>query len=153
MDANFKNAWHKHNNKTQKVTCGPIGNYSSAIGITHIDFFSLDVEGSELFVLQTMNWNIQIHYLLVENNLKMLNGTVLLKSHGFRIQEFHHCTTGRGCTSNTLFVNDNSKRPKFSSICLPNIYPDINSKTQDHFKKIYFIIMSFFYLVKCLKIY
>ncbi|CAF3868323.1 unnamed protein product [Adineta steineri] len=127
MDESFKNTWHKNKNKTRKVACGPIGTYLSAIGITHIDFFSLDVEGAELSVLFTMNWNIQIHYLLVENNSKMGNITTLLKNYGFRIQEFSHCIPGRDCASNTLFVNDNYKRPDFLSICLPNIYPDINS--------------------------
>ncbi|CAF3817776.1 unnamed protein product [Rotaria magnacalcarata] len=59
MDEAFRKSWHKNNNKTQQVTCGPIGYYLSTIGITHIDLFSLDIEGGEFSVLLTMDWNIQ----------------------------------------------------------------------------------------------
>jgi len=34
--------------------------------IDHIDFFSLDVEGAELEVLKTMNWDIPVHVILAE---------------------------------------------------------------------------------------
>ncbi|UJR13217.1 hypothetical protein I4U23_000239 [Adineta vaga] len=148
MDESFKNAWHKNNNKTQRVACAPIGTYLSAIGITHIDFFSLDVEGAELAVLLTMNWNIQIHYLLVEDNSKISNITMLLEKYGFRIQKFQYCIPGRDCANNILFVNDYYQRPKFSSICLRNIYPDIDSRAlRTYFNEIYLILIYFFYLL------
>ncbi|CAF1419413.1 unnamed protein product, partial [Rotaria sp. Silwood1] len=47
MDPDLRSKWHGNNDKTINVSCGPIGSYLTAIGITHIDFFSLDVEGSE----------------------------------------------------------------------------------------------------------
>ena len=34
--------------------------------IKYIDFFSLDVEGAELEVLKTMNWDIPVHVILAE---------------------------------------------------------------------------------------
>ena len=34
--------------------------------IDYIDFFSLDVEGAELEVLKTMNWDIPVHIILAE---------------------------------------------------------------------------------------
>ncbi|CAF3341653.1 unnamed protein product [Rotaria socialis] len=127
MDADFKEAWHKNDNKTVDVPCGPIGSYLTAIGITHIDLFSLDVEGGELSVLLTMNWNIQVHYLLIENNSNTPNIIILLKSHGFRVQDFKPCSLGvTDCTNNTLFVNEDYQRPNFSTICIPNIYSNIN---------------------------
>ncbi|CAF1263691.1 unnamed protein product [Adineta ricciae] len=146
MDESFRKAWHKNTKKIQRVACAPIGTYLSAIGITHIDFFSLDVEGAEFTVLLTMNWNIQVHYLLVENNSKMPNITALLKNHGFRIQEFHHCTPGSDCASNTLFVNDNYKKPNFLSVCISNIYPDMASKGLIYWDKFYLVVMCWFYL-------
>ncbi|CAF1510254.1 unnamed protein product [Adineta ricciae] len=124
MDESFKNAFHKHSKQIQRVPCAPIGTYLSAMGITHIDFFSLDVEGAELSVLLTMDWNIHVHYLLIENSSKIPNITDLLQNRGFRVQEFRHCTPGPGCTSNTLFVNDKYEKPDFSSIRLANISCD-----------------------------
>jgi hypothetical protein len=35
------------------VPCGPLGDWFSALGLSTIDFFSLDVEGAELVKLQT----------------------------------------------------------------------------------------------------
>lgn len=129
MDKSFRNGWHRGNNKTYNVPCGPIGLFLSAIGITHIDFFSLDVEGGELSVLLTMNWDIQVHYLLVENNLKTPNVTAFLKSHGFRVHGLDSCSLqGTQCVSSTLYVNDNYQRPDFSSICLQN-FPSVAKQT------------------------
>ena len=127
MDESFKKYWHPHNNSTYNVPCFPLGLLLSTIGITHIDLFSLDVEGGELSVLETMDWNIQVHYLLVENNLKTPNITELLKSRGFRVHSLN--PTYFEFPDNpfdTLYVNDNYQRPKFSSICLPDIYPSIS---------------------------
>ena len=125
MDGSFKKVFHKNSKQIQRVPCGPIGTYLSAIGITHIDLFSVDVEGAELSVLLTMDWNIHVHYLLIENSSRTSNITILLQNRGFRIQEFRHCTPGPGCASNTLFVNDKYEKPDFSSICLANISCDI----------------------------
>jgi hypothetical protein len=127
MDESFRKAWHNDNNKTYSVSCGPIGSFLSAIGITHIDLFSLDVEGGELSVLLTMDWNIQVHYLLVENNPKTPKVTALLKSHGFRVHSLN--PTYLKVPKNpydTLYINDDYQRPNFSLICLPDIYPSIS---------------------------
>ena len=123
MDAPSKKYWHKRDSKIRNVPCGPIGSYLTAIGITYIDLFSLDVEGGELSVLLTMDWNIKVHYLLIETNSKTPNITTYLKSRGFRVHDFNHCLLqGPDCGPSILFVNDNYQRPDFSTICLPNIY-------------------------------
>jgi len=124
MDPNIRKIFHRDNNVTVNVICGPIGTYLRGIGITHIDFFSLDVEGAELSVLLTMDWSIQVHYLLVENNWKTLEITQILQKKGFRVQDFQHCvlrSSHQPCNANTLFINDKYQRPSFSSICIPNI--------------------------------
>jgi len=36
------------------VTCGPLGDYLSLLGVTRLDFFSLDVEGSEPEVIESL---------------------------------------------------------------------------------------------------
>ena len=36
------------------VSCGPLGDYLSLLGVTRLDYFSLDVEGSELEVIESL---------------------------------------------------------------------------------------------------
>lgn len=40
-----------------EIHCGPLQYYLDALGIRHIDFWSLDVEGSELKVLETVDFD------------------------------------------------------------------------------------------------
>jgi len=37
-----------------------------AVGVDHVDLFSIDVEGSELVVLETMDWSIPVHVVIIE---------------------------------------------------------------------------------------
>ena len=54
-------------NLVRRVPCGPLGDWFTALRLRTIDFFSLDVEGAELVVLQTLNWEaLTIGVLLVE---------------------------------------------------------------------------------------
>ena len=51
----------------RRVPCGPLGDWFTALRLRTIDFFSLEVEGAELVVLQTLNWEaLTIGVLLVE---------------------------------------------------------------------------------------
>lgn len=52
-------------------------------GFEKIDFFSLDVEGHELNVLNSFNWNIPINMILVENNQDIIKIDLLLKSKNY----------------------------------------------------------------------
>jgi FkbM family methyltransferase len=62
----FINSWHK-NSTIIKVKTITLSNIFKEHNITYIDFFSLDVEGSELDVLQTINWdNISIYLICIE---------------------------------------------------------------------------------------
>jgi len=50
------------------VHCGPLSLYLEELGIKYIDFFSLDVEGAELDVLETIDFNtIKVGVLMVES--------------------------------------------------------------------------------------
>ena len=42
------------------MPCGPLGDWFSALRLTTIDFFSLDVEGAELVVLQTLTLTLTL---------------------------------------------------------------------------------------------
>lgn len=59
-------------NNTIEIHCGPLQHYLDALGIHHIDFWSLDVEGSELKVLQTINFHrTNIDVIMVESANRM----------------------------------------------------------------------------------
>ena len=51
------------------VPCAPVKHIFETFGITHIDFFSLDVEGAELEVLKTLNFsNVHINVFVIEQD-------------------------------------------------------------------------------------
>jgi FkbM family methyltransferase len=52
---------------TRLVPCGPLQDYLSLLHISRIDFFSLDVEGSEAAVLDSLNFSrLSVGVLLIE---------------------------------------------------------------------------------------
>ena len=54
--------------ETVDVPCNPMARIFKTHQITHVDFWSLDVEGSEVSVLQTVDFTaVEISILLVEN--------------------------------------------------------------------------------------
>jgi len=51
-----------------KVKASPISNLISNLDIKRVDIFSIDVEGGELEVLNTFDWNIPVYLILIEGN-------------------------------------------------------------------------------------
>ena len=50
------------------VNCYPFNSVMAALDVQHIDYFSLDVGGSELDILETIDWQrLQIDVLTIEN--------------------------------------------------------------------------------------
>lgn len=50
-----------------KVPCAPVGSVLELLGVHHVDFASIDVEGSELAVLRSLvHSNISIGVALIE---------------------------------------------------------------------------------------
>ena len=66
MDPDYLRFFHHRFKENRTVPCQPLRNMLEIAGITKIDFFSLDVEGAELMVLQTMAWHIPVRVFLVE---------------------------------------------------------------------------------------
>jgi hypothetical protein len=65
MHEKFKDIWHK--NSTEYYVNGePISSVLEKSNIKYIDFFSIDVEGGEEVVLNTMNFNIPIYVICIE---------------------------------------------------------------------------------------
>lgn len=56
VSANFQKHWAKFNHpkRTQRVSCAPMSTLLD--GLTHVDFFSLDVEGAEFTVVNTIDF-------------------------------------------------------------------------------------------------
>ena len=88
MTKQYIQKWGKRWQKggTVAVPCRPLAELVHLAGITEIDFFSLDVEGAELLVLQTFDWNVRVKVFCIELDQ---GGTYdsgvreLLKAHGY----------------------------------------------------------------------
>ena len=69
MDASHKRAVNKFDKTMNlyQIQCFPLALIMQAMGISHIDYFSLDVEGPELEILQTIPWDhLTLDILTVE---------------------------------------------------------------------------------------
>lgn len=72
MADSFKKRWHRSKSDAKIVTvpCRPLDSmlkeFLSHSGADHIDFFSLDVEGGELSVMQTFNFDVLVHVFIIE---------------------------------------------------------------------------------------
>ena len=61
------------------------------IGVTNIDFISIDVEGYELEVIQGLNFNkINVNYILVETNQYLIIAAYLFQFHFDFIEKISH---------------------------------------------------------------
>ena len=55
-----------------EIHCGPLSYYLDQLEITHIDFWSLDVEGSELDVLKTVDFDkVHIDVIMAESENRL----------------------------------------------------------------------------------
>jgi FkbM family methyltransferase len=77
-------------NETVLVQCFPIYSILKAIGVTHVDFFSLDIEGAEPDVLRTLPLDkITVDVFCIEHNgeASKLNEikNILVGQHGYEI--------------------------------------------------------------------
>lgn len=67
MNEEFKKKWHKRTQKKRNINSLKLNDIFKENNINYIDFFSLDVEGSELEVLKTIVWeNIDIYLICIE---------------------------------------------------------------------------------------
>jgi FkbM family methyltransferase len=72
----------------RKLECTPLSTILQEAGVYHVDFFSLDVEGAELIVLETIDWSaVTFDVLMVEldgkNATKDVKVRQLLRAKGF----------------------------------------------------------------------
>ena len=146
MSETHKKGWIKGHEKKLQVPCSRLDYILK--GVRHIDIFILDVEGGELEALQTMNWNIEVDYWVIEldntNSEKDRAVSDLLMSQGYVQTKWDirtACVKGMDCSSNLMFSKRNvGKRVIAYSLygsnaryidgaianveLMPNIYPD-----------------------------
>ena len=122
----FLLSWHgSRQAATVQAACVPLRLILAATGILDIELFSLDVEGAELAVLETIDWNVTNIYVIVvemDNSSPSKDQAVrdLLTKQGFEdaVQSFGSirsaCLPGGDCTMNEVYVNPHfylRKRP------------------------------------------
>lgn len=66
MTDEFKNRWHPNNKDGYFVNCSPFKDILHSNNITYIDVLSIDVEGAEEVVLDTMDFNIPVYVIIIE---------------------------------------------------------------------------------------
>ena len=119
MSEIHKNRWTDDTSVVIDVPCVLLSDVLKKNGIRHVDIFYLDVEGGELSVLNTFDWNIPIDMINVEldgkNKEKDESVRTMLRAHGyiapFSVSEY--CEVKRSenmrrkyseCGKNELFV-------------------------------------------------
>ena len=125
----FLRRWHGGENAaTVQSVCVPLQLMLDATGVLDVDLFSLDVEGAELAVLETIDWAItNIRVVVVEldgDNLeKDQRVRNLLLGNGFEDARGRYgsirdaCVPGGDCTTNEVFINPSfhaRRRPRGS---------------------------------------
>ena len=120
MESEFRD-FHHGKNPDYLVDSVPIRDIIKKSNIKYIDFMSIDVEGGELVVLETMDWSIPVYIIIIElddrNKEKDEKCRDLLKEKGF--------TFDRALGSNDIWINKNYFRadelyddsiPKFKNL-------------------------------------
>ena len=77
----------RHGDAKFMVPSAPLGYLLRAAGVSAVDLFSLDVEGSELRVLQTMDWSIPVRVWCIEvqpERRTELAIAAIMQRHGYR---------------------------------------------------------------------
>jgi hypothetical protein len=112
MSSNFINTFHGATAESYKVLVAPASDVFRTAGFDTIDFFSLDVEGAELRVLQGIDFaRTRIRMMLIEvmqNNATSVQQIEnLLALHGLQRDKTFESINGM----NALFVNTRLSEP------------------------------------------
>jgi hypothetical protein len=91
------NVGHDRTSRTVQTQCLPLYSILAAIGVGHVDYFSLDIEGAEIGVLETFPFDdVTVETLSIENRVYgNKTGTAdktdllvdLMQERGFRIKK------------------------------------------------------------------
>jgi FkbM family methyltransferase len=65
MNEKFRNDWHR-NSSLYKVISKRMDTILHENNVKYIDLFTIDVEGGELVILETMDWTIPVYCIVIE---------------------------------------------------------------------------------------
>ena len=73
MSEKFRKSWYGTTDimpqGAEAVPCVALGSILQTFGISHVDFFSLDVEGAELEVLHTLDLSaVHVNFIAIEQD-------------------------------------------------------------------------------------
>jgi len=112
MHESFRARWHPNANIDAQplVPCLPLADVFDALGVLHVNFFSLDVEGAELAVLRTVDFaRVTFDVICVEadgaNEAKDAAVVAMLEGAGYRLVR-----QGGGFPVNDWFVSERFDR-------------------------------------------
>lgn len=66
LSERYKKSWSARLRPQITVPCRPISQMIKQAGLREVDLFVLDVEGGELDVLRTMDWDVRVHLWMIE---------------------------------------------------------------------------------------
>ena len=66
MTPQYLKSWGRRFKRMVEVPCRPLSDMMRLASISELDFFSLDVEGAELLVLQTFDWRVPVKVFCIE---------------------------------------------------------------------------------------
>lgn len=112
--------------------CGPLGDYLKVLGINRIGLFSLDVEGFELQILQSIDWSqVSIAALVVEeltrDRTKNVHMREFLRDNASLDWVFTYCWMPKNCDGyyvNSAWVDVGQLRKHLDLAPLP-VTPDM----------------------------
>ena len=75
----------RHAKENVVVKCYPLSSLMNTSGQTHIDYFSLDVEGVEMIILQSINWkHLDIDVFTIETDQHRQAILTFMKTQGYK---------------------------------------------------------------------
>ena len=115
MHPRYKERFHK---KQRQIYSAPLGQLLRAVGVVYADLFSLDVEGSEVKVLETMDWSIPVRVWCIELNVSLSpvsnNESIanIMTLHGYERKPWlHEFDATRPLSHNQLWVRKGAWEP------------------------------------------
>ena len=112
MPSSFKNAWNVDAKTTARIPCEPLTETLRRHGVTHLDLFSLDVEGGEETVLLNLDFEqVTVDVLVVEQNehdtaKNARVATLLTATHGMVACANDHGRFLSGNGANEVYVSE-----------------------------------------------
>jgi len=145
MNEKFRKDWHQ-NSKTYEVTTKRMETILKENNVKYIDLFSIDVEGGELVILETMDWDIPVYCIVIEldgnNKEKDEKCRELLIEKGFtlisRVQINEFWINKNYFRKDLLYDANNSNSFLVNSICFfPYMAPHLRDELFQEFDKTY----------------